>query len=66
MENRVDRVFLYLLVTGSIAFGILSVFFRSDEILGFSGDYWAGISCLSIILVIIGWAVVVWIRGTRG
>ena len=61
MENRVDRVFLYLLVIGSIAFGILSVVFKSDEIFGIPSDYWAGISCLSIILVIMGW-VVVWFR----
>jgi hypothetical protein len=65
MEHRVDRVFTVLLVMFSVVFGIFSVFYRSDEILGFSGDYWAGISCISIILLILGWAVVIGLRGTR-
>ena len=66
MERRVDRVFIVLLVIFSVAFVILSAFLRSNKILGFSGDYWAGILCVGITLIIMGWGLIMWLRRTRG
>lgn len=65
MDLRVQRVFIILIVIFSIAFGILSVFFRSTNILGFSGDYFAGIFCVGIMLLILGLGAILSIRGTR-
>ena len=57
MDQRVQRVFIVSIVLFSIAFGILSIYFRSSSILGFSGDYWAGIFCVGIALLITGFVV---------
>ena len=64
MDHRVQRVFIVLIVIFSIAFGILSVFFRSTNILGFSGDYWAGNLCLSVVFLILGLGWLLNFRGT--
>lgn len=58
MDLTVQRVFVFLIVIFSFVFGILSVFFRSTIILGFPGDYWAGILFVGIAFLIMGWAIV--------
>ena len=64
MDHRVERVFIFLIVIFSITFGILSIFFRSANILGFSGDYWAGIFCLGVVFLILGLGYILSLRGT--
>jgi len=58
MDLTVQRVFIILIIFFSIIFGILSVFFRATNILGFPGEYWAGILFVGIILLIMGWVIV--------
>ena len=66
MDHRVDRVFIVLLVITFAALIILGAFLPSHQILGFTGDYWAGILCVGGVLLVTGWGLIMWLRGTRG
>lgn len=63
MDHRVDLVFIVLLVIMFIALIILGAFLPSQPILGFAGDYWAGILCVGGALLITGWGLIMWLRG---
>lgn len=66
MDHRVDRVIIVLLVMMFAALIILGAFLPAQHILGFTGDYWAGILCVGGALLVTGWGLIMWLRSTRG